>query len=1001
MKYSLLSPSFLPIICSALWLSCQGPTAPFNEKTSELIELKVTEGTNMAVALSPDGNTLAFDLLGRIWLMPVSGGPGQPITDSLGNARQPSWSPDGKKLTFQGYWQGNWHIYIVNADGSNLKQMTSGDYDYREPHWSPDGTTLAFSSDRSGNYDIWTLDVVGEQLIPFTSSPTNEYGPTWSPDGQNLAFVSSDKASGKILIRSIINDSEQTIYNGHGKLTGISWSPTGKQLLFNEHAGIEAALKQINPETGHLQTLSGPLEDVFPFRHSWQSDSSFIYTSTGKILSKTGDAPATEIAFEVNLWLNRSPYQRKKRNFDEIQAQAVKGIAWPNLSPKGTEVVFVALQDLWLKTMDGHIKPLTNDPFVQLMPIWSPDGTSIAYSSDQSGSFAIWILDLTSGAKRNLITTGTCISGMSWSPDGLKIAFTESFGPKRGRLNWVDINSGVRKQLGDEMASSVGTPTWSPDAKIIALTALNPYSSLYREGVNQVLLFPITGGSQRPQKGMNHWSLGVRGNDGPVWSPDGKYMTLIAKGVLWLLPVNGSGDATGDPIKLTEDLADVPSWHGNSKEILYMATDELKLINIDDQTTADFPIEMNWNRAHPKGTTIIHAGGLIDGLNDTVWKDRDIHLKGHRITDILPHDPSQKADQKIDASDAYVMPGLIDLHVHEGSNDGEQLGRTWLSWGVTTVRIPAGDPYDILNRREAFQSGKALGPRIYFTGNPIDGNRIFYGGSPTMETTKHIDQVLKKAELLDYDLIKTYVRLPDAVQKRIIDGAHRMGLPVTSHELYPAVGFNGDGVEHVKGTSRRGFSPKLSETMRAYDDVTDLLASSGMYFTPTTAIYLGYKYVMARNPSALDDPRLAALSSLEYLSSVSASSEKILEDQAQYDRLYANVIRMVADVHRKGGVVVAGTDAPILPQGFGLHIELENYQDAGLSPFEVLQTATINGAMALNAQDDIGTIEVGKLADFIIVNANPLEDIRNARQTKMVIKNGVVWTLDELMKSPK
>jgi imidazolonepropionase-like amidohydrolase len=133
---------------------------------------------------------------------------------------------------------------------------------------------------------------------------------------------------------------------------------------------------------------------------------------------------------------------------------------------------------------------------------------------------------------------------------------------------------------------------------------------------------------------------------------------------------------------------------------------------------------------------------------------------------------------------------------------------------------------------------------------------------------------------------------------------------------------------------------------------------------------------------------------------VSISSEKILENQAQYDRLYANVIRMVADVHRKGGLVVAGTDAPILPQGFGLHIELENYQDAGLSPFEVLQTATINGSMALNAQDDIGTIEVGKLADFIIVNANPLEDIRNARQTKMVIKNGVVWTLDELMNPP-
>lgn len=164
--------------------------------------MKVTEATNMVVALSPHGNTLAFDLLGRIWLMPVSGGPSQPITDSLGNARQPAWSPDGKKITFQGYWQGNWHI--VNADGSDLKQMTSGDYDYREPHWSPDGTTLTFSCDRSGNYAIWTLDVVGEQLGPFTSSPANEYSPTWSPDGQQLAFVSSDKKLGKFLIRYMV-----------------------------------------------------------------------------------------------------------------------------------------------------------------------------------------------------------------------------------------------------------------------------------------------------------------------------------------------------------------------------------------------------------------------------------------------------------------------------------------------------------------------------------------------------------------------------------------------------------------------------------------------------------------------------------------------------------------------------------------------------------------------------------------------------------------------------
>ena len=106
---------------------------------------------------------------------------------------------------------------------------------------------------------------------------------------------------------------------------------------------------------------------------------------------------------------------------------------------------------------------------------------------------------------------------------------------------------------------------------------------------------------------------------------------------------------------------------------------------------------------------------------------------------------------------------------------------------------------------------------------------------------------------------------------------------------------------------------------------------------------------------------------------------------------------MVADVHRKGGLVVAGTDAPIIPQGIGLHIELENYQDAGLTPLEVLRTATINNAIGLNAQSDLGTIEVGKLADMVIVEENPLEDIRNARSTRLVIKNGEVYDLEFLI----
>ncbi len=961
------------------------------------MELTLTEGTNMAVALSPNGDTLAYDLLGRIWLMPVSGGEGIPITDPYGNARQPSWSPDGKKIAFQAYWDGNWHIYTVNTDGSGLKQMTSGEFDHREPHWSPDGTSLAFSSDRNGSYDIWTLQIVSEQIKVMTSAEGNESGPNWSPDGAELAYISESDGRFELVAQNMTSLEKNTLYSAKGKLTGASWSPDGNRLLVNEHKDVSADLLQVNADAKEVTKVSEEGEDVFPFRHSWVSDGTLIYTASGKMYQLDESGKKATIPFSVKVELDRTPYQRKHRDFDDTEPQMAKGIVSPTLSPDGQSILFVALQDLWVKKRD-ELKQLTDDAAVQILPIWSPDGKQIAYSSDKEGTFGIWTMNIDGSNPTQVLRTGGSVSGMAWSSDGKQIAYTQSYGPRFGTLSLLDLATGETKRLGAGIGSSVGTPTWSPDGKIVALSALDPYSTRYREGVNRILLFPVDGGQQRVQKAPEHWSFGVRANDGPKWSPDGKHMALVSKGKLWLLPVDVYGNAKGDPIQLTEELADAPTWSGDSEELLYMAIDQLKVLNVLDKTTEQVSLDLTWSRKYPNGTTIIHAGGLIDASSDTLKKDMDLVIKGHRIIDIGPHDESRTADKKVDASDAFVMPGLIDIHVHEGSENGEKLGRTWLSWGVTTVRNPAGDPYDALNRREAFQSGKALGPRIFFTGSPIDGSRIFYGGGSTTTSEQQVDEELRKAELLDYDLIKTYVRLPDLLQRRVVEGAHRIGIPVTSHELYPAVGFNIDGVEHVKGTSRRGFSAKLTETQQSYNDVTDLLAQSGMWFTPTTAIYLGYQYVVARDPSVMEDPRLQELTELRYLASISASADQIQSDQETYDQLYQNVIRMVADVHRKGGLVVAGTDAPIIPQGFGLHIELENYQDAGLRPIDVIRTATINNAKALNAQDDLGTIEVGKLADMVIVEANPLDDIRNARKTRLVIKNGEVYELETLIK---
>ena len=327
------------------------------------------------------------------------------------------------------------------------------------------------------------------------------------------------------------------------------------------------------------------------------------------------------------------------------------------LSPDGQQVVFVALQDLWLRKADGSVEQLTDDPFVQIMPSWSLDGKFIAYSSDKEGPFAIWVREMESEFDRKLLETGNSISGMSWSPDGQTIAYTESFGPRGGQLNLVDVKSGQTTALGSRLGSSIGLPTWSPNGKIIALTALDPYSSLYREGVNRVLLFLGDGKLQRPQKATEHWSFGGRGNDGPVWSPDGKYMAVMGMGTLWLMPVDKNGDATEYPIRLTEELSDAPSWSADSKQILYMATDRLKIINIEDKITRDLPINLTWTRNQPSDKTIIHVGGLIDGLSNQLQENMDIIIEGHRITEIATHDDSREAETKVDASDAFLMPG--------------------------------------------------------------------------------------------------------------------------------------------------------------------------------------------------------------------------------------------------------------------------------------------------------------------------------------------------------
>ncbi len=977
---------------------------PKNKKEAappfKTIELTVQEGTNIAAAVSPDKQTIALDLQGRLWLMPIKGGVAQPITDEFGDARQPSWSPDGTQLTFQGYWEGNWHIYTIHKDGSNLQQWTNGVQDYREPHWSPDGQKIAFASDKNGTYDIWTIDLTTKKLNQVTNWEGNQYAPAWNKEGNRLAFISDNPDSKGIYYHSFLKNKTVLIGKADGKLTGLSWRPDGTSVTYVQLDFDESNLMQFwldMPEPMAI-TKEGAA-DVFPFRTSWLSNNEYIYTADGKIIRASAQLKQEKIIpFAATFKLKRPTYAKKKRNFDTSEKHIIKGITSPNLAPNGHDFTFIGLNDVWIQSEDGHLTQVTKDASAKLTPVWSPDGKQVAYVSDKTGSWAIYTYQIEQEITKKIGDLNGAPSGINFSPDEQSIAYSLSFGPRLGRLGAMDVATGETRTISKAIPSSIGSPTWSPNGQIIATTTLEPYSKLYREGVNRLLFYNADGSDSWNWKGLKDWSFGVRGKDGPVWSPDGNYFAAISDGVLWMIPVDSKGQTTGLPTRLTNELADIPSWSGDSKHILYLTTEGLKKMNIQTGIAKKIVVNLTINRESPAGRTVIHVKGLFDGLKNELQSDKDIIIEANRIIAIEDHDANRKADKKIDASDSYAMPGLIDIHSHQGSWGGQNLGKKWLSWGVTATRDPATDPYDALNRREATDAGLYTGPRVFFTGSPIDGNRIYYGGSYAFQSPAQLELELERASVLDYDMIKTYVRLPDPIQKRVIEKAHQLGLPVTSHELYPATAYGIDGIEHIAGTSRRGYSPKLTATLSSYGDVSTLIAKSGMSFTPTIGIYVSYNYLLAQHPIVLADERLQKLESPFNLQNAKSGIEQVKKDKAGWEKRFTNACKMIKDVQNKGGLISAGTDGPILPYGFGLHMELEAYQAAGLSTFDVLQTVTINNAKVLGTAEDMGTLEVGKLADLVIVDKNPLMDIKNIRGVEWTIVNGRVYSQGALLK---
>ena len=997
------TPLLAAAIAGALLAACGGDDHknPVSASLGNLqgstrdVTVEFKEGTNMAPTPSPDGKRIAFTAQGALWVIPVEGGTATRITAFEIEPTAPVWSPDGRTIAFQNYTpDGNWHIWTVNPDGSDPKEITTGFFDDREPAWTPDGAALVFSSDRGndGQYKIWSFTLATGAYTQITKGAGAESNPVVSPDGTRVAFVEAAQAAPLPVLparvfTAPVNASAAPTLVGPGSIP--AWSVNGSNVIYQSNATTLTA--------GGTNLVTG--EDLFPFPVRWLPDNRFLYAADGKlrIRSATGGGGLTEVPFTASLSVRRPVYTKSRdRQFSNLGPRTVKGISAPVISPDGQNVAFVALNDVWVMKIGEAPVRLTNDTDRDGNVQWTSDGAAVYFSTERGNGGALAVDQVTvatKARKRLAAIAGKSMVSPKLSPNGDRIAYTTL----SGQLEIWTIASNSGALLMPQVSTQLSTPQWTPDASKIMLVDNERINNRFREGYNKLRVIDVGAKTatfyavaEAPKQ------VSDREEGAAVLSPDGKTVALIIDSVLHTMPVNANGSPAGPARAITSEVADLPSWAGDSKTILYKSADKLKTIQADGSGMKDVPLNLQWTQAVGAGTTIVHAGAVWDGVSETLRSNMDIVITGNRITAIRPHqaDAQATATKFVDASALTVLPGLWDPHIHpltlyQGGQYG-QIAALMLSYGITSTQSVAGPLHQSIEIREALEAGNLLGPRLFVSPPLWEGNRQFYSFARTLRTPAIADMEIAKSLRMEVDYLKSYVRAPIPIMQKIAQAGLDNGIQTGTHMLSPGSATGLGGTTHLSATQRMGYGwAKSAPGAITYQDAYDLHAKSGFYTIDTLFSSLA---LVGQDASMVTDDRFKLLVPPNFIAGLQNTA-------APSAAVLANIKRdaeQSAKVQRAGGLLALGTDSPLVATGIALHTNIRAGAMA-YSNHQALQNVTINAAKVALVDKDLGTIEVGKLADLVAVRGNPLADLKAAAAVEVVLKNGVTYTLPQIL----
>jgi|TARA_R100000479_G_scaffold51000_3_gene24119 imidazolonepropionase-like amidohydrolase/Tol biopolymer transport system component len=1026
------------------------PGKDFNYKTHSFT---TNEGTWMNLDVSPDGQTIVFDMLGDIYKMPITGGKATAIRTGIPFEVQPRFSPDGKKISFTSDAGGGDNIWIMNTDGSDAKQITDEDFRLlNNAVWMPDGDYLIarkhFTSGRSlGAGEMWQYHITGGKGLQLTKRKNDQQDvnePFVSPDGKYLYYSEDMYPGGNFQYNKDPNSQiyvikrynfetgdTETITGGPGGAARPVLSPNGKKLAFVKRVREKSVLYLHNLETGEEwpvydkltkdQQEAWAIFGVYP-NFSWMpNNTELVFWSEGKINKlNTETQQLTNIPFTADVKIDIAERVHFTNKVEE-ETFTPKVIRHAVTSPNGKIVIFNALGALYKKELpNGSPQRITNGTDFEFEPRFSPDGKHIVFVTwNDLEKGAIFKVSTSGGTPIKLTQEKAIYRTPSYSQDGKHIVFRKEKGN-------TDQGFTFTKKPGIYTMDSSGN-----NEKFV--TEKGEYPMFNKNGDR---IFLQTGGTYFGNLTKKLISVNLQGNDEKehikseyanrlVPSPDNKWIafTHLHKAYVAPLVLNGQtidldNKSKSVPVsQIAKDAGINLHWSPDSKKIMWTLGDEYfsnELKNrftflpgsseeIPEMTLEGTKIGLTAPVDSPSGKIAFTNARIITMNGDKVIENGTIVINENKIEAIgeaskikVPNDV-----KVYDAKGKTIMPGMVDAHAHVGAfRYGLTTQQNWqlmanLAFGVTTSHDPSANTETVFSISELLKAGKLTGPRLYSTGF------ILYGADgdfkAVINNLEDAKSSIRRTKAFGAKSVKSYNQPRREQRQQVLQAAREQGINVVPeggstffHNISMVIDGH-TGVEHNIPVAP------------VYKDILEVWGKSNVGYTPTLIVNYGGlngEYYYYQRDNVWENEKLLQFTPRRIVDS--RSRHRTMVPEKEYENGHILVSETAKKLSDAGVKVNMGAHGQL--QGLGAHWETWMLKQGGMTNLEALKTATINAAEYIGAGDDVGSLEKGKMADLIVLTDNPLDDIENTQSIEMVMVNGRLYdanTLNEIGNHPK